>query len=42
MCLVAYSMLTSLGEEGAETLVRVGSLALFGEISVRLGGKSVR
>jgi hypothetical protein len=33
---------TSLGEEGAEPLVRVGGLALFSEVSVRLEASSAR
>jgi hypothetical protein len=37
-----YWRLTSLGEEGAEALVRVGGLALFGEESIRLRKQSVK
>jgi hypothetical protein len=36
-----YRRLTGLGEEGAEALVRVGGLALFGEESIRLRKQSV-
>jgi hypothetical protein len=36
-----YWRLTGLGEEGAEPLVRVGGLALFGEVSIRLRKQSV-
>lgn len=35
-------VLTGLGEEGAESLIRIGCLALFGQISIRLGKITVR
>lgn len=34
-------MLTSLGEEGAESLIWLSGLALFSEVSIRLHEKSV-
>jgi len=34
-------MLTSLGEESAESLIRLSGLALFGEVSIRLSRESI-